>query len=362
MIPLSTALANWGKKVDLLGCDRGWCNNKHFLSYDTGRGWSVKELGVFQRILRSCFGAYKSTHFKYVTLALAQHPDQVPKYLISHIRILWNKTYRMQVPCPLDQPLPTTPNQPIVMQAPVNGAPKRKRTEGNIGTEKPLERLAQKNIESSTLATGLVQFQDSYNYRSISGDGYHCLFRAIAAGLLRDIQVAKPADISFITLCDHLDKILAKISASNDLKNAYNDFLHIVSEMIQQNIRFSEVIRDDEYDFQLIQFLRLLASEYNEAHKDQHAFINDQAANDNKTPQQYFSDIKDMGKKELGGHLEISALTHCLNVKVHILDIHGVGEGSNLNLPHYMHGSVAQPIFTIHLIYFSKHYNLAIPK
>lgn len=351
-----------GKRVDLLGCDRGCFKNKHFLSYDAKSGWAVKKLGLFQRIVRSCFGAYKSTHFKYVTLALAQRPDEVPKYLISHIRILWNKTYRMQVPCPLDQPLTATPNQPIVMQTPVDGALKRKRTEVNIGTEKPLERLAQKNIESSTLATGLVQFQDSYNYRSISGAGYHCLFRAIAAGLLRDIQVSRPAGISFIALCDHLDKILEKISASDNLKTAYNDFRQIVNEMIRQDIRFSEVIRDDEYDFQLIQFLRLLACEYNEAHKGQHAFINDQAANANKTPQDYFSDMKDMGKKELGGHLEISALTHCLNVKVHILDIHGVGEGSNLNLPHYMHGSVAQPTFTIHLIYFSNHYNLAIPK
>lgn len=37
---------------------------KLFFSYDVQDGWTLKELNLFQRILRYCFGMYASTHLK----------------------------------------------------------------------------------------------------------------------------------------------------------------------------------------------------------------------------------------------------------------------------------------------------------
>lgn len=101
---LSDALHNRPFKNDYENSNRRhlikW--QKRYLSYHSQTGWKIVHLNLFQRIARSLFGCYTSTHLKRVCQQLVQEIQLNPQ-LIDRMRAVWQKKYPSQ-PCPLQSP------------------------------------------------------------------------------------------------------------------------------------------------------------------------------------------------------------------------------------------------------------------
>lgn len=75
---------------------------RHFISCQNGQ-WSVVTLNIFQRIVRTAFKYYQSTHLFFVITKINADNVQLPPAFINRIRQLWEKTYP-QVYFPYVQP------------------------------------------------------------------------------------------------------------------------------------------------------------------------------------------------------------------------------------------------------------------
>ncbi len=106
--------------------------NKDYLSFSNQTGWEVKQLNLLERICRTLFGAYQSTHLTHVVTHLK---NEEASYLphnpaLRHIQQAWLKlhpTDRFLSPAQVteitesqlnsNRPIPTIQNPPVVSTA-----------------------------------------------------------------------------------------------------------------------------------------------------------------------------------------------------------------------------------------------------
>lgn len=80
---------------------------KKYLSFDSNiQEWKVLNLNIFERIFRSLFGAYESTHLKFVVQQIGtENPEDLPADFLNRIHGLFNKVYPRDIfPIPVRAP------------------------------------------------------------------------------------------------------------------------------------------------------------------------------------------------------------------------------------------------------------------
>ncbi len=186
-----------------------------------------------------------------------------------------------------------------------------------------------KTYDSGDVKKGLETLDTQYKLRRIKGDG-HCMFRAIAAGMLYHLKNGK--DIN-----DAIPKELADFLAENKDASV---------ESLIGNTRLSN---------KLVHILRKIAVRGTENNEGAiNAAIVDYGSYKN-----YKLKMVDMAKAEMGGNAELNVLADVLGLKFHILHASAIGKGEPMDAEHHFIGGNGEDIS---LLYRPGHYDLLIPK
>jgi len=215
------------------------------------------------------------------------------------------------------------------------------------------------------LKAGLEALDSTYDVCQIRGDG-HCLFRAIAAALVRAFtfgdQDTKDSMIS------HLDALEMRLTRSPYISGDYfNSFRKLIKE---ENL--NEIMNSPSQSDFAVDFLRRLASAVNydtveDSAEDRADMTLTQEALARRfaSLEDYLNDMVDMkrgsgGEIALGGAPELIALGNALGIEFAVL---GVKETGKQNSPFVTHiKPEVRAESTIDLLFRPGHYDLAIPK
>jgi len=195
----------------------------------------------------------------------------------------------------------------------------------------------------------LLSLSDDFMFRGIKGDG-HCFFRALTAGALLSYQHLSLTQKEDTTT--HIKNQVAALSDSpkyQQLKKLSDDFIADVLNVTPNNVE-SLLLNKKKTD-KYVEFLRLLASEYNRVNPSDNLLLD--LESENKNVNSYCNVMSSMSSRQYGGEHEISALSTALGIKIHAHDVQRAGET--------IYGD-DNALATAHLLFKKSHYDLLVPK
>ena len=164
------------------------------------------------------------------------------------------------------------------------------------------------------IKAGLTKLEGHHTVLKIKGDG-HCLFRAVATGLLLHYESAARSERDI--LIQHFETLKTQFpQIAEDL----NKMIHILSES-QSMLATMQTL---ETSNAMVQVLRRLACEYN---KTLRGDVQDvlrsmiEAESGSSSFEEYFRDMSDMKKAKYGGEPELTALSKALGAKIRVVDV-----------------------------------------
>lgn len=178
---------------------------------------------------------------------------------------------------------------------------------------------------------GLAVLDEGYEFYRIRGDG-HCLFRSVAAGVVRKLSLSDEAFCQGVL--SGLDALKKKYASNPYISEEHFVRIRTILQKVAQDHSedfFEKTMSERETSEEMTEFLRRLACARNHARLDNdvdfaRALFAEASANDYDSVQDYLKDMADMSKKLSGGEPELQALAEALQIDLHILDAKGMGE------------------------------------
>lgn len=325
--------------------------SKYFLRCMKDGTIKVELFGRFRQFLRTVFGAYKSTHLNTVRKRL----NIVEGY--SHIKATMKSIWERVHP-------------------PFSGRSSSSNIWHGLGMPTSIsKKLADLRIrQNDGGAFDIPTLVRDYQYLQIPGDG-HCMFRSVAGGILLALQQADPRTRGqfFEHLQDQIGEINQTLGENQsnqsqlvDLNESYQQFLDILAPITNQEDQsldlnqtevnqLYKIMRNRASSDTLVQFLRNLACNYNQAHLEEAMeFLAGDIDYD-----QYFRKLRT--SNEMGDHPELAALSKAMNLRLKVLNVEELVGGGSIDAQHNFHGG-PDAALGVTVLRTPLHYDLAIPR
>jgi len=403
-------LSQIGKKQT---CLERWFHGRHYLvltkNEDGTADISVKKLGFWDRFLRLLGIAFKETHARYIARTLREMNVvlKIPPNLTAleqRIASLGEASVFLPTntvtpsplplppspsplppppppppPPPLPSPIPPSPPIPpsLPSQPPLAPAPHSRPPSGtpvaHFPSAQPWEEqhlcwfpmppslASEKYAGNATKVNGLKKIDTACDFVKIKGEG-HCLFRAMAAGILyRHSQLDEGAKGLFVERLIRVRDGLGRAISEENWSCLMNAFFECDSPS-----KALEIMNNPSQSDALVVVMRKLAVERlkqaqgNASDPFSHFELN--AAELHMTPQEYLRDMEDFSKNMYGYNMEKSVLQDVFHVDVPVYHIPELGrEGSAVEVRPLERASFGL-IYDCDRDGSNGHYNLAIPR
>jgi hypothetical protein len=227
-----------------------------------------------------------------------------------------------------------------------------------VGKAVELKQIAAEYTDGK-VKTRLEKLDSSFVMKPIAGDG-HCLFRAVAVGILEFLQ-KNNASIreSFLS---RIHAVVEKFKATNPtLEIRFQEVLEILNDLSSKTKSLEEVLNNRQTSDILVSFLRELAVSYNEVEGG--ATFESEAIVEEGSKEAYLRKMKDMRSDTpaLGGEPELIALMRTLDIE--LINIDAASEIIDRTDPqNYLDRANKANKLALFLLHRPGHYDLAFAK